>query len=93
MAANLSTCAGSLAVRGRNARLQLVRSVGDGSRLSPDRSTVELRLAPRPPSAHYNRGGSRVYGADRCEGSRYSPGEYAAWRLVGKTLSLSLIHI
>lgn len=88
--ANLSTCAGSLAVRGRNARLHLVRSAGDGSRLSPDRSTVELRLAPRPPSAHYNRGGSRVYGADRCEGSRYSPGEYAAWRLVGKTLSFTV---
>ena len=27
---NISTCAGSLAVRGRNARLHLVRSVGDG---------------------------------------------------------------
>lgn len=98
---SMAQCIGDLAIEGFDAAHTLVRNTGGGTsaccsihpRAAPARAmdaTLELPLQARLGSSQPSRNGARVYLAESCTEGSYAETRYAATKLLGKTLSVTV---
>ena len=100
----MGKCVGAVQVHGFQRPAAVIRNTGGGSAscchmhpkaapagLMEHHDGLELMLLPRTGSSRVNsRNGARVYLGESCTEGQYTNAQYGAWKLLGKTLSITV---